>query len=176
MHCSGDSPANEPKVGGTAPLPVVVGGQGLPGFLWLVLHRTTRYTARLVALGTMGYSGFNAWDIYRDDRRGDGNPGHTFIDFGGQWLMGRLLVTGNGQNLYKRSIQRGLLEEAYPRENEIPTGTPHGRGTQRPRCQQFDGLADGSNTYGSFGNRRRIARGWCGPPHGPRPARIPRPA
>ncbi|MFM8274396.1 MAG: hypothetical protein ACKODX_18990, partial [Gemmata sp.] len=34
--------------------------------------------------------------------RADGNGGHAQIDFGGQWVMGRMLVTGNGRHLYHR--------------------------------------------------------------------------
>jgi hypothetical protein len=56
-----------------------------------------------------------AWDCYDDPGRRDGNYGHATIDFGGQWVMGRMLVTSNGRALYDRVALRGVLEEAYPR-------------------------------------------------------------
>ncbi len=42
------------------------------------------------------------------------NTGHATIDFGGQWLMGRMLVTGHANELYNRNVQRLVLREAYP--------------------------------------------------------------
>jgi hypothetical protein len=56
-----------------------------------------------------------AWNCYDDLDRRDGNHGHATIDFGGQWIMGRMLVTGNGRALYDRLALRRVLEEAYPR-------------------------------------------------------------
>src|SRR5439155_503611 len=46
--------------------------------------------------------------------------GHTFIDFGGQYLLGRMLVRGQGRHLYHRPSQRGILEEAYPLQSQSP--------------------------------------------------------
>jgi hypothetical protein len=56
----------------------------------------------------------------RDTRRADGDVGHVSLDFSGQWLMGRLLVTGQGRYLYDRNHQRAVLLAAYPREDENP--------------------------------------------------------
>jgi hypothetical protein len=47
--------------------------------------------------------------------RVDGNNGHATIDFGGQYLMGRMLITGHGQELYNRNVQREVLREVYPK-------------------------------------------------------------
>jgi hypothetical protein len=59
-----------------------------------------------------------AWGAFDNGRVGaqrrDGNGGHATIDFGGQWLMGRMLVTGNGRQLYNRNVQREVLRPAYP--------------------------------------------------------------
>ena len=58
----------------------------------------------------------------KHDFRNDGNGGHATIDFGGQWLMGRMLVKGYGQHLYDRKYQREVLTPprgAYPIEDEI---------------------------------------------------------
>jgi len=45
--------------------------------------------------------------------RRDGNSGHATIDFGGQYLMGRILVTGNGRELYNRHVHREVLREVF---------------------------------------------------------------
>jgi arabinofuranan 3-O-arabinosyltransferase len=86
-----------------------------------VLHPTTRYVlAWLLALGlAAGYLHW-AWHFFNEPRRNDGNNGHTFIDFGGQWVLGRMVVEGHGRQLYNRSIQRELILKHYPRADEIP--------------------------------------------------------
>ena len=50
----------------------------------------------------------------------DGNGGHCTVDFGGQYLMGRMLVTGNGGELYNRAVQRQVLAEVYPVADQDP--------------------------------------------------------
>jgi hypothetical protein len=59
-------------------------------------------------------------NYYARTNRPDGNGGHTTIDFGGQYLMGRLLVEGHGHDLYNRSRQRLILTAAYPVEDQEP--------------------------------------------------------
>ena len=54
------------------------------------------------------------------ERRIDGNSGHTTIDFGGQWLLGRLLARGYGKDLYTFSRHVEVAERAYPRERAAP--------------------------------------------------------
>ena len=51
-------------------------------------------------------------------RRVDGNYGHTTIDFGGQWMMGRMLVVGKGRELYHRQAQWPVAWAAYPISDE----------------------------------------------------------
>lgn len=53
-------------------------------------------------------------------RRRGGNGGHVTIDFGGQWLMGRMLAQGLGRHLYHRNYLRAVVREAYPPEEDIP--------------------------------------------------------
>jgi arabinofuranan 3-O-arabinosyltransferase len=91
-------------------------------------HVVTRSVlAWLVALATLGWLLQASWTFYDSDaadarlRRRDGNWGHTTIDFGGQWMMGRLLARGYGRQLYNRNYQRQVLQEAYPREDEAPS-------------------------------------------------------
>jgi arabinofuranan 3-O-arabinosyltransferase len=90
-------------------------------------HIVSRYVlAWLVAGATLAlflHIAWTSWDSRAADahsRRRDGNEGHTRIDFGGQWLMGRLLARGYGRQLYNRNYQRQVLEEAYPRRDEAP--------------------------------------------------------
>lgn len=70
------------------------------------------------------YRAFHWFDSPRhlppDYHRADGNSGHTQIDFGGQWLMGRMIVTGNGRQLYNRNRQWEVLRAGYPVEDESP--------------------------------------------------------
>src|SRR5258708_1308851 len=70
---------------------------------------------------------FCSWTIFDTPRKEDGtskrkggNNGHAMIDFGGQWLMGRMLVQGLGRHLYHRNYLREVVREAFPREDEIP--------------------------------------------------------
>lgn len=53
-------------------------------------------------------------------RRADGNEGHALIDFGGQWVMGRMLVLGHGRELYHRDRQWEVVRAGYPVEWEAP--------------------------------------------------------
>ena len=56
----------------------------------------------------------------RSARRPDGVGGYTQIDFGGQWIMGRMLVRGYGHELYHRQRQWDVVRGGYPVENEMP--------------------------------------------------------
>jgi hypothetical protein len=90
--------------------------------LWkFLLHPLTRYwLAWLVTLGGAGTSLYCAWTAFDNEKRPDGNAGHTTIDFGGQYLMGRMLVRGFGEHLYHREYQLRVLREAYPKEDQEP--------------------------------------------------------
>lgn len=87
----------------------------------ILLHWRTRYLAAwFVALVVASAVLYNAWTTYDNAKRGDGNAGHTFIDFGGQWMMGAMLVQGHGQQLYNRAYQREIATAAFPRGDEVP--------------------------------------------------------
>jgi hypothetical protein len=62
----------------------------------------------------------SAWIAFDDPRRPGGNSGHTTVDFGGQWVIGRMLVAGKGHALYHRLEQRPILEAGYPEGDEVP--------------------------------------------------------
>jgi len=53
-------------------------------------------------------------------QRADGNAGHAQIDFGGQWVMGRMIATGNGRELYHRQRQWQVLHDSFPVSDESP--------------------------------------------------------
>lgn len=57
--------------------------------------------------------------------RADGNSGHAQIDFGGQWVLSRMLVTGHGQELYNRNLQWEIVRAGYPREATSPWVKEH---------------------------------------------------
>ena len=86
-----------------------------------LLRPASRYKlAWLLAAVATGIALFESWTGYNKPGRRDGNDAHVQIDFGGQWLMGRMLVQGLGRHLYHRNYLREVVGEAYPREDEIP--------------------------------------------------------
>jgi hypothetical protein len=101
-------------------------GKGLthPALWRFLLKWQTRYVlAWLVTLAAAAGALYFAWtgfDNPASGERRDGNSGHVMIDFGGQYLMGRMLVRGYGKQLYYRSYLRQVLTETYPREDESP--------------------------------------------------------
>lgn len=76
------------------------------------------WLAALACGASLAHRAFHARD---DDERGDGNSGHAQIDFGGQWLMGRLLLTGRGHEVYHRQVQWAELRRAFPVRREAPS-------------------------------------------------------
>ena len=81
--------------------------------VWFVPHRRTRYVASwLLALTTASITWYYSRHVYdnaeQNLNRADGNLGHTYIDFGGQWLMGRMLVRGHGPDLYNLRVAQAV--------------------------------------------------------------------
>ena len=68
----------------------------------------------LLLLMVSAFVAVEAWSCYDDERRSDGNGGHATIDFGGQWLMGRTIVDGQGRHLYERQSLRQIAQKWYP--------------------------------------------------------------
>lgn len=109
---------------------------------------------------------------YFDDRpsigperqRADGNNGHAQIDFGGQWLMGRMIVTGNGRQLYHRQRQWQVLRGSFPVEDESPIQREEGSLPQYLRTQSKPNEKwehDSSNLMGWFmGGEQNSANEW----------------
>ena len=80
--------------------------------------------ALALASGAYAFHRARAWhadppDAPADLRRPDpGGSGHTQIDFGGQWVMGRMLVLGHGRELYHRQRQWDVARAGYPVDDE----------------------------------------------------------
>jgi arabinofuranan 3-O-arabinosyltransferase len=95
-----------------------------PGLWAFLLSPRTRYvTAWLTALCAAAIALTCGWVLFNNDNeqhRRDGNGGHATIDFGGQYLMGRMIVEGHGRHLYDRTYQRQVLQKCYPSEDEDP--------------------------------------------------------
>jgi arabinofuranan 3-O-arabinosyltransferase len=64
----------------------------------------------------------HSYETYTRDvdpnERSIGTYGHTTMDFGGQWVFGRMIVDGYATELYHRRHQRNVIEKSYPREEE----------------------------------------------------------
>jgi hypothetical protein len=84
--------------------------------------RTYYILSWLLSLFAASVALFYAWHSFDTERVGgkrpEENSGHATIDFGGQWLMGRMLVTGHADQLYNRNVQRLVLRDAYPENPE----------------------------------------------------------
>jgi hypothetical protein len=93
--------------------------------LFLTARRTRVYLAWAALLILVGHRAGQGWLNFRAHDRPDGNDGHTSIDFGGQWMMGRLLVLGHGRELYSRERHLEVAREAYPIDREPPGKSPH---------------------------------------------------
>jgi hypothetical protein len=91
-------------------------------FALFVLRRDVRRIAAWVAALLGAAIGLH-WAMFvamAQPKRPDGNWGHTNIDFGGQWLMGRMIVEGQGHRLYHRPTLRKVLEDNYPIADQAP--------------------------------------------------------
>lgn len=62
----------------------------------------------------------NRKDFKTDQIRPTGGHGHVQIDFAGQWLMGRMIATGNGKHLFDRNVQWNVVRAGLPRSDEPP--------------------------------------------------------
>jgi hypothetical protein len=92
---------------------------------FLTARRTRLILSWLVLLGAVGHRGYQAWVNCRAPNRPDGNDGHTSIDYGGQWMMGRLVVLGHGRDLYSRARHLEVARASYPVEREAPDAPEH---------------------------------------------------
>ncbi|MCE9529902.1 MAG: DUF2029 domain-containing protein [Planctomycetes bacterium] len=131
----------------------------LPAWVRFLFHRRMLYLfAWLLAIAIAVGRLLNAHTSFDDrrpltdpNRRVDGNNGHTTIDFGGQWMMGRMLVRGYGRELFSRPRQWEVAQQAFPIANEIPDAAKHDAdlllyyfmGEDDPRWRNFAGSVAG---------------------------------
>lgn len=98
----------------------------LPAWVRLILDRRFLYgLAWILALGIGAGRFINARYGFANAARPDGNNGHVTIDFGGQWMLGRMLATGHGRELYVRPRLYEVAQRAYPRHHESPEPEYH---------------------------------------------------
>ena len=111
----------------TSAPPSLDDGYAIPQRYWGWLG-TPRAVAALVWIAAIGsgvaftHRALHWFDVpphlAPERKRADGNAGHAQIDFGGQWLMGRMVATGHGRELYHRARQRQVLRDGYPVTDE----------------------------------------------------------
>ena len=94
---------------------------------WLGTRRAIAALLWVVTLSVATYMFVHAWSWFKSSptlpeerQRVDGNSGHTQIDFGGQWVMGRMVVEGHARELYHRQRQWEVVREGFPVEKEPP--------------------------------------------------------
>ncbi len=94
---------------------------------WLIDRRTRYRLSWALVLISAGLTLWIGWRMFDTPKKPDGTPrrrggnnGHAMIDFGGQWVMGRMLALGRGRDLYNRTAIWPVVRAAYPREDEIP--------------------------------------------------------
>jgi len=95
---------------------------------WLVDRRIWLAFAWTFALGTAIHhvEHGRTWLANQPDtpeplrRPNPGGHGYTQIDFGGQWVMARMVVTGHGKELYHRQRQWEVVRQSYPVSDETP--------------------------------------------------------
>lgn len=90
---------------------------------FVTAHRTRLVLTWIVLLAALGHRYVQAWVNFRVPDRAERNDGHTSIDFGGQWMMGRLLVLGHGQELYSRQRHLEVARAGFPRDRQPPHAT-----------------------------------------------------
>src|SRR5262249_25269156 len=107
-----------PRITATHPAPRIMELSKVWAFLCRPL---TRYILSwLAAVGVAVGTLWHATIAFSDPQRPDGNNGHMQIDFGGQWVMARMLVEGHGRELYNRDYLRRVVTAAYPVEDQAP--------------------------------------------------------
>lgn len=92
---------------------------------WLGSPRAVAVLLWLAAAAVAAYFTWHSLVWFNDPRglpderkRADGNAGHVQIDFGGQWVMGRMVATGHARELYHRQRQWDVVRTAFPVEDE----------------------------------------------------------
>ena len=88
--------------------------------LWLAMAWIAAIVGLIQRFHHAHYEFANHKSYTTEQERPTGNRGHVQIDFGGQWLMGRMVATGHGRSLYDRNVQWAIVRAGYPRSDEPP--------------------------------------------------------
>ncbi|MCZ2343373.1 MAG: DUF2029 domain-containing protein [Bacteroidales bacterium] len=109
----------------------------IPPFLWRWLSSrwTLCFILWCICIGTAIQRFDHARTMFRTETSTDpamaqwvrpsGNAGHTEIDFGGQWLMGRMVLEGHADELYNRNRLWEVSWFGYPIADEPPLIRDH---------------------------------------------------
>lgn len=87
---------------------------------WLGQRRPRAVLAWGLVMLSIGYMVHAARVRWQTPERRDGFAGHTTIDFASSYVMGRMLLCGQGPFLYERQHLWQVLLAAYPRADEAP--------------------------------------------------------
>lgn len=94
---------------------------------WAGTRRAAACFLWLVTLGTAAHHLWHSRNWFNDRpplaeamRRADGNNGHAQIDFGGQWVMARMIARGYGRELYHRQRQWEVTRDGFQTRWEPP--------------------------------------------------------
>ena len=82
-------------------------------FVTLMQPRVRAVLAWSAVAVVAGFFFYYAWTGYNRPNHPEGNIGHVYIDFSGQWLMGRMLARGEGAFLYDKAHLYQALQDAY---------------------------------------------------------------
>jgi arabinofuranan 3-O-arabinosyltransferase len=80
---------------------------------FLMRSRVRAVLAWAAVIVVAGLFFYYAWTGYDRPNHPEGNIGHVYIDFSGQWIMGRMLVRGEGPFLYDKAHLYQALQDAY---------------------------------------------------------------
>jgi arabinofuranan 3-O-arabinosyltransferase len=104
----------------------------IPAYLWPALRpwlKILTWILALVILGQRAHHAYHEFDTITNEdplkRKPENNNGHAQIDFGGQWVMGRMLVMGHGKRLYHRQMQWQVTRAGFAPEREAPLVALH---------------------------------------------------
>ncbi len=102
-------------------------------FRWVLAHKLARLAAAWVAVLALAWArwdhAFHAFDNKprpdmtaeeKEKVRTDGNYGHTWIDFGGQWVFARTAYEGHWRELYHRDALRRTADAGFKLEKQTP--------------------------------------------------------
>ncbi len=90
---------------------------------FLLRRRTLAVLAWTAVLVAAAVAFYLSWFGYQEPGPPPRTVGHIHIDFGGQWIMGRMIAKGEGPDLYHLDRLEIELQDAYgPRDGEILFG------------------------------------------------------